>query len=34
MFPGLTNEQQGLVVARLQQFMIELAADEAREAAA
>ena len=34
MFPGLTNEQQGVVVAQLQEFVIELAADETREAAA
>ena len=34
MYPGLTNEQQSVVVAQLQQFAMELAADETREAAA
>ncbi len=34
MFPGITNEQQQIVAARLQQFANELSGDETREAAA
>jgi dTDP-4-amino-4,6-dideoxygalactose transaminase len=34
MFPGITNEQQQVVAAGLQEFAIKLSADEEREAAA